>query len=986
MRPLFYEAPRVTSQKTTLDKENNNNMSYISATRVDDKVVVWERSEADERIVITRPSPYYFYVDDDEGEYRTIYDTRVRKVEFSTFAQLRKAKTEYERAEIRTWESDVPAELRVLSNCYYGVPEPKLHTTFFDIEVDYDPEIGFSSPSNPYAPINSIAICHKWSQELVVVCVPPEEGWTEQKLRDLVTKAETKAAVPEKWKLRYYVCEDETELLLQFLKEIDDSDILCGWNSDFFDVPYIAQRIARVLDGEELNIRTTESINPETGRIELAWIENPNEKIRQKGRFRFLKKLDFAPHGQVSFRFVPAQTGKLMGVTVDLIGRIRVDYMNLVKKYEPGEKPSYKLAAISEIVLVNDKTGESLLPKLEYEGSLADLYRQNFPFFIRYNIRDTEILDGFEDKLGYVDLANKMAHLSTGLFSHVNGTLKLAELALVNYCHHKLKRVVNNNVPPPIDRPIDGALVLLPRTGMHEKFGSIDINSLYPSGIRSLNISPETIRGQFLPGDELWGSFDVAAQVVAGSSKKFTMELELTDEQITMTGSEWIDYLIERKWAISGYGTVFDQSKQGFIPAILEEWYTERKRYQKLKKEAADRGDVDKSNYYDRLQYVYKIKLNSLYGALTNLHFRFYDLRMGESTTATGRVILKHQCRKVNEIVEGNYDVDFPLYYDMADAVKSLAKAGEDLETTVRKCQQITLHGGYVGEEYYETKFQGKFQTEAVIYGDTDSTYFNTFGDDTKSAIKLADAIAEKVNAAYPEFMRKTFLCNPGFDNIIKAGREVVSDRGIFVEKKRYIIHLIDLDGKSVDKMKVMGLDTKKTTLPAAVSKELNKFIERFLKGESWDTVAESIVEYKDKLINSKDITLLGLPKGVKGVEEYTQKYREEGDAARLPGHVAASIYYNVCLEQFNDKVSLEIQSGMKIKVFYLIGKHGKFKSIALPSDVEVVPQWFFDNFRVDKDAHIKRLVDNPLENILKAIDKEPPTKHTLLVASLFEY
>ena len=182
-----------------------------------------------------------------------------------------------------------------------------------------------------------------------------------------------------------------------------------------------------------------------------------------------------------------------------------------------------------------------------------------------------------------------------------------------------------------------------------------------------------------------------------------------------------------------------------------------------------------------------------------------------------------------------------------------------------------------------------------------------------------------------------------------------------------------------------MGLDTKKTTLPMEVAKEINKFIERYLKGESWESISYSIVDYKTTLKNSHDITVIGLPKGVNGIEQYTKAYSLDKDA-RLPGHVAASIYYNECLETYEDKVSMPIMSGMKIKVFYLIGKHGKFKSIALPTDVEVVPQWFLDNFKIHKDAHIKRLVDNPLENILKAIGKKSPTKQSMTREAVFGF
>lgn len=942
-------------------------MSYISAITKGDKVIVWERTEEGEREVVMADSPLYFYYDDPDGIYTTIFDTKVSKVEFDSPSEFYSAKKQFAAQNVKTWESDIPAELRYLSNEYYGKPAPKLNVTLFDIEVDYDPEAGVTVQDmvavDPYAPINSVALIHCWKKEIIVLVVPPEEGWTEEKLEDAVRKAAPDAPIDSDLTVTYVICEDEKELLINLISEIQDSDVIGGWNSDFFDVPYVARRVARVLDGEDITLQTVEGFN-ERGKPTLTFTENPNPAIAKAGRFKWLKKLDFPQFGMPSFRAVPnATNGRLMGNTLDLLGRVRLDYMNLVKKYEPGEKPSYKLSAISNDILIDDKTKQPLLPKLEYEGSLADLYRNNFPFFVRYNIRDTEILYGFERKLGYIELANQMAHLSTGLFQHVNGTLKLAELALINYCHHTLRRVVKNVTEPAIDRAIDGALVLLPQIGEHEMIGSIDINSLYPSAIRSLNISPEMIRGQF--------TRDVtdAKEIAAGSYARCTLVIENTEEQITMTAAEWREWLRERMWAISGYGTVFDQTKQGFIPALLAEWYSMRKKYQALKLQAADAGDYDKSGYYDRLQYVYKIKLNSLYGALTNLYFRFYDLRMGESTTGTGRMILTHQCRMVSKTLEGKYDVDFPLYDTVEDAMES--------GYTEEEAKLVALNGPV---------FKGEYQSDVVVYGDTDSTYFRTYADSVEEAIMVADAVADKVNESYPDFMRETFLCTPNFDGIIKAGREIVCDRGIFVEKKRYILHLVDLDGKRVDKMKVMGLDTKKTTLPAEVAKKLNGFIERYLKGETWESVSLSIVKYKDELRSSEDITVIGLPKGVKNIEMYTTKYEDEGKGARLPGHVAASIYYNECLKLYGDKASTPISSGMKIKVFYLVGKHGKFKSLALPTDIEVVPQWFLDNFRIDIDAHIERLVDNPLANILKAIGRKPPSHHSLLVDDLLVF
>lgn len=265
------------------------------------------------------------------------------------------------------------------------------------------------------------------------------------------------------------------------------------------------------------------------------------------------------------------------------------------------------------------------------------------------------------------------------------------------------------------------------------------------------------------------------------------------------------------------------------------------------------------------------------------------------------------------------------------------------------------------------------------------STYFNTYATTNDEAIRIADDVAAKVNASFPEFTRKTFLVQPSFDKMIKAGREVVSDRGIFVEKKRYILHLIDLDGKPVDKMKVMGLDTKKTTIPADVGEALTRFIERFLKGEEWSDISVDIVRYKQGISNEDDLSKIGLPKGIKGIEAYTAAHARDAKT-RLPGHVSAAILYNQCLEQYADKASPAIVSGMKIRVYYLMRPVGRFTSIALPSDLEVVPPWFHENYTVDMDAHLKRLVDNPLSNILKAIGKVAPSPQSLFDESIFEY
>lgn len=548
----------------------------------------------------------------------------------------------------------------------------------------------------------------------------------------------------------------------------------------------------------------------------------------------------------------------------------------------------------------------------------------------------------------------------------------------------------------------------------------------------------------------------------------------------------------------------------------------------------------EEAEYYDRLQYVFKIKLNSLYGALSNLWFRFFNINMAESTTGTGRMILEHQYRKVNEILDGEYNINVPLYKTTKEALESGKSADVALDGPIFNgslqsdaviygdsvtgdtlidtkegripISELYTHTDYIrGEkEYCNTqrqfclsydpstnktmfkpiKYVMKHKTNKQLYRvwvsdelwldvtedhslmgydisecdfyyessivevtpqeleqdmhylicvkhrietakkalhqldfdivkptkieklslrdgeyvydievddthtffannilvhNTDSVYFNTYCDNKEDACAVADAVADKVNKSFPEFMRSTFLCNPGFDEIIKTGREIVGSKGIFVEKKRYIIQVVDSEGKAADKRKTMGLDIRKTTIPTAVSSRLTSFLERLLKDESWEKISKDVVDYKDELRNTSDIMTIGLPKGIKGIEEYTRAFNTDS-GTRLPGHVAAGIHYNTCLKTYNDKDSLPIMSGMKIKVFYLNQSYRRFKSIAIPTDAEFVPTWFLENFTVDKEAHILRLVDRPLENILKAINKKCPTKQSLLFADAWEF
>lgn len=575
-------------------------MSYISATKKDEKVLVWTKDDDGNRVLVKHAVPYYFYVPHKKGTYKSLDGETVKLFNFDTKWEFYDAKNLANSKNLKVYESDIPPELKILSNEYYGKPAPNLNVTFYDIEVDYKqhsysneyvvdirlstnpdqisskslgtirelddiseleiweskiekwvPAIessymyngptGFSSTTEPYAPINAIAMMHEHENKMIVIAVPPKHGKgnipkTGKASKAYINKMNKIAPLIDGVDIEIVFVKNEKKLLEMVLDEIENSDVICGWNNSGFDDPMLGKRIEIVL-----------------------------------GK-RSLRRMCFPDAPPPVYRDVEMY-GKLQPV-IDLFGRVSLDYLVLFKKYMVENQPSYKLSEISDKFLRTD--GESDMPKLEYDGSLAGLYTEDFDYFIRYNIRDTEILHGFENKFKYVALANQMVHSSTGQFSHVAGTTKLAELSVINFCHYERDKMVvpDKSDDEWADGKIQGAIVLDPVMGIHEWVSSIDLASLYPSVLRACNISPETKIGQFELAE--------AAFEAIRDRLDSDVDLVLLDGTVeTATARQWSKILKDRNHCISGFGTVFTLDQKGIIPSILEDWYTTRKVHQK---------------------------------------------------------------------------------------------------------------------------------------------------------------------------------------------------------------------------------------------------------------------------------------------------------------------------------------------------------------------------------------------------------------------
>jgi DNA polymerase elongation subunit (family B) len=870
-------------------------MSYVDAiwNRDDDIVRVVERDPKKGRIFQEFPARYMFYYPDQRGKHTSIYGEQLTKVvckNWKDFIKEQKIHSSH-----KLYESDINPVFRVLEENYLGKDAPKLNVAFWDIEVDFDPERGYASPEDAFMPITAIAVHLQWLDTLVCLAVPPKTLTMEQAQEQIKDIPNT------------ILFESEHEMLDTFLNLIQDADILSGWNSEGFDMPYTVNRIIKVLSKED------------TRRLCLF--------------DQFPKKREYEKYGKAA-------------VTYDLVGRVHLDSLELYRKYTYEERHTYRLDAIGEM-----EVGET---KTVYEGTLDQLYNNDFRTFIIYNRQDCALLDKLDKKLKFIDLANTLAHECTVLLQTTMGAVAVTEQAIINEAHSKGLVVPSRpRRDDTADNQAAGAYVAYPKKGLHEWVGSMDINSLYPSAIRALNMGPETIVGQLRQDytkEEIeakmakGNSFASAWEGKFGSNEfEFVMGKDISHDIIVdwedgstdvLSGAQIYDVVYEsnQPWMLSANGTIFTYEKEGVIPGLLKRWYAERKDMQKKLKEAIAAENKIEEEYWDKRQLVKKINLNSLYGAILNPGCRFFDKRIGQSTTLTGRRIARHMAAKVNEYVAGEYD--------------------------------------YLGK--------------SVIYGDTDSVYFSAWPilkhDIAKglipwnkdTVVQLYDQIAEEVNATFPQFMLDDFHCPKSRGEVIKAGRELVADRGLFITKKRYAVQYYDKDGKRQDegggngKMKAMGLDLKRSDTPEFMQKFLEEILIKVLNGAGETEILDRICEFRTEF-KARPGWEKGSPKRANNIAEYQAKEKKQGKA-NMPGHVRASINWNTLKTMNGDKYSQQIVDGMKVIVCKMKDNPLGYTSIAYPVDEMRLPQWFKD-LPFNHAEMESAIINNKLENLIGVLE-----------------
>lgn len=868
---------------------------YVDAihNKKTDTIHVVERASDGTRIEKTFSPEYLFYYKDPRGSFKSIFGDTLAK--FSTRSSKAFQKEKSMHSGKRLFESDLNLVYRCLETNYSNADAPKLHTAFFDIETDFHYEKGFATVDDPFNAITAISIYLDWAGQLITLALPPKSlSW--ESAEEIASKFEN-----------CILFNDEREMLDTFLTIIDDADILSGWNSEGFDIPYTVQRISKIMGRDH------------TKRFCL-WGEFPKKRTFE--------------------RFGAEHT------TFDTIGRVHLDYMQLYRKYTYHEMHSYSLNAISEYELEEHK--------VEYEGTLDQLYNKDFETFIDYNRQDVMLIHKMDKKLKFIDLANVVAHANSVLLPTTMGAVATTEQAIINECHRRDMRVPDK-IRTEGTTQAAGAYVAYPRKGIHEWIGAIDINSLYPSAIRACNMGPETIIGQLRPiyTDEyirnkmenekatfaaawegLFGSLEYTAVMECEPGRMITIDWEDGKSDTLEAKDIWnLVFNSDQPWILSANGTIFKCDTKGIIPGLLENWYADRQRMQAELKKAKNDKDEVQIEYWDKRQLVRKIQLNSLYGALLNPHCRFFDLRIGQSTTLTGRAIVQHMSAYANELIEGDYN--------------------------------------YLGK--------------SVIYNDTDSLYFSVWPmikDDVKAGkltwskeacIELYDSIAEQVNESFPAFMERAFHCPRENGALIKGGRELIATNGLFITKKRYAVLIYDLEGKRQDidgksgKVKAMGLDLKRSDTPAYMQDFLSELLKMVLEGGGRDDVVKRVVEFKTDFAE-KEAWEMGRPMRANNLTSYTAKNAKPDYTGMVPGHVMGAINWNKLRDMYGDNYSMKLTDGQKVIVCKLKDNPLKMTCVSYPVDESRLPQWFKD-LPFEKDIMEDKMIDTKLNNLFGVLN-----------------
>lgn len=829
----------------------------------------------------TTYEPYIYLETTHKEDCLSIFNTKLKKRRFRN--QAERAQYLKENEIVRVFEN-LGVQQQFLIDYFSNQNENAdfakfpLKVYFLDIET-YSPD-SFPNLEEANHPINVITIFDVLTKKFITWGIKPCN-----KIGDNVV---------------YITCKTEKELLNKFVDFFNTTppDILSGWNSEFFDIPYIINRITRIC-GED----TAKRLSP-IGRLRMRTF---------MGKF-----------GKQQTRWY------IEGISC-------VDYLQIYKRFCPQLRESYKLGDIGETELRESKTDYG-------DTDLASLSDKNWDLFVEYNIQDVNLLVKLEEKLQYIQLLRMIAYAGLTTFEGALGSLSVITGLCAIRARNRGQRIPTFNKGREDDGEQNaGAYVGEPQQGFQEHVVSFDANSLYPNVMITLNLSPETKIGSIVDINES----GVIVKHVNGSTYDLTRE-------------KFSSFVKQEQIAISKAKVLFSQKVKGIIPETVDHYYNKRVEIKKqLTKAKRDLLKLEKNTQeYNKLklkidnlnitQHTIKILINTIYGYFGNKHSPLGDDELAESITLTGQAAIKESNKLLTEYIK----------------------------------QHSSLSEEQINRE------------SPIIYNDTDSSYISikhivnargiklldSNGKITSDYYKLVQDIEDHLNVGIQEWGAKSLNSQ---DCRLNFKREKISDVGLFLQKKRYVLHVLDDEGIPCDKFKYTGVEVVRTTMPSAIKVHVKNVVETMLKTKSRHETDKIFLEVYDKF-KTLSIEELAAVRGISEYEKYSLRCNGFQTCKAMPSHVKAAYFYNLLVDKLGIQRKYEkIGSGDKVRHFYIRqpNKYG-IKMIGYKYDF---PNEFREIFEPDYELTFEKEVYAVIERFYDAVSWKLKKPSEQVQTDLFE-
>ena len=817
---------------------------------------------------------------DDKFGYRTFRYKKYAYVKnragtyVSLYGDKLKRINKWDKDQPELFESDVNPEIRVLVDNYTDSDDVSEGHRVMIFDIEVEVTDGFPDVRRANNKITSIAFNDSILDKYYCYVLDPLS-----KLKTDVKRANGEIIVSFK---------DEYDLLNAFFKKYMEIQptILTGWNIEFFDISYLYNRATQIVSQSVANLLSPIS--------QVHWSDFHNRY-------------------------------KIAGVNV-------LDYLALYKRFTFSERPSYRLDAIGEY-----EVGEK---KVEYEGTLNDLYENDLEKFVQYNLQDVKLVKKIDDKLNFIEIARGLAHLGHVPYEDVFMSSRYLEGAILVYL--RKNNIVAPNKPKNKikkgDKKFVGAYVQDPIKGKHNWVYDLDITSMYPSCIMSLNISPETKIGKI----EGWNPEEFLKE-----SNKKTYSITQGEKLLgRFTEVELKNFLDSKNVGVATNGVMYRTDKDGLLSALLRKWFDERVEYRKLSRKFHEEDDKEKSDYFDRRQYLQKVLLNSLYGVLGLPVFRFYDVDNAEAVTYTGQSLIKFTKKIANN------------YYN------------KELGDAENHCIYIDTDSVF----YSATPLVKKRYPDLDIRNEDKMS---------KAILQIANEVQIYLNGSYNYFAKK--FCNLD-KHRFDIKQEVIAKSGLFVTKKRYGLKIINDNGKKVDKMMVKGLDTVRSSFPIAMREMLSKVLEDILMDVPKDKLDKFILNFKNSM-KLMDFDKIAMPTSVKGIKKYRDSEGGIFHTYKLgtPVHVKSSLFYNDLLKYFKiTKKYSPIYNGEKIKWVYLKNNPIGLETVAYKGHEDPPQILDFIRQHINPDKIYKQALHKKIMMLYEALGWDQPTDASKTIERFF--